>query len=103
MVEVEPTEPATKFKSSSIRHGREAGVATTTADTITAVATTTTAVVDAVVVDFKEIATATGTDKVAGYQHLPSYLANRESCTRPACERPGCRPWGYFYDSRFAR
>jgi len=92
----------------SLRTANEALLQTAAAVTAVATPATTTSsstttvdvdTVDTVVVDFKEIATATGTDKVAGHQKLPSCLANRESCTRPACERPECRPWGHFYDT----
>jgi len=82
----------------NIRHGGHGREVEVEVEAATEVATTTT-----VGVDFKEIATATGTDKVAGYQFLPSCLDNRESCTRPKCEREVCRPWGHFYDTMYTK
>jgi hypothetical protein len=49
--------------------------------------------------DFKLIATATGTDKVAGYTVLPVCIKDSTKCTRPNCDRAECRPWGHFYDT----
>jgi len=53
--------------------------------------------------DFKEIATATGTDKVAGYSSLPSCLHDSKKCNSPECEREVCRPYGHFYDTIYNR
>lgn len=50
---------------------------------------------------FKEIGVRFGTDKVAGYEHMPNCLKDPESCTRKGCANLRCRPWGHFYDTMY--
>jgi len=53
--------------------------------------------------DFLQIATPTGTDKVAGHKYKSDCLLNRTSCTYPTNERQECRPWGHYYDTIYQK
>ena len=52
---------------------------------------------------FFEVAKKTGTDKVLGYQNLPSCLEDNKSCSFPDDQREICRPWGHYYDKIYDR
>jgi hypothetical protein len=43
--------------------------------------------------NFFDIATRTGTDKVAGAAKLVGCLKDATQCTRPSCVNVKCRPW----------
>lgn len=53
---------------------------------------------------FKDIATETGTDKVAGNYNLAKCLQDREQCGgSKSDQREECRPFGHFYDTIYDR
>ena len=53
---------------------------------------------------FRDVATQTQTDKVAGYGRLPPCLEKKgTACLYPYAERETCRVWGHFYDTIYDR
>ena len=55
-------------------------------------------------ISFRDVATQTQTDKVAGYGRLPPCLEKKgTACLYPYAERETCRVWGHFYDTIYDR